>query len=115
MFHIKGNAVSEKPYLGAIQIIKEIIRVNNPSEKLHLIEGLQKQIESTILCFYKKYGIRIEGVEIDYKNMISIMLYVVIQANQTNLYPHTQLITHFEPKKNNKSNECSFENLNTVL
>lgn len=37
MFQVGGNIMSERPYQGAIQIIKEIIRVTSPSEKLHLI------------------------------------------------------------------------------
>lgn len=37
MFQAGGNIMSERPYQGAIQIIKEIVRVTSPSEKLHLI------------------------------------------------------------------------------
>lgn len=37
IFQVNGNIMSERPYQGAIQIIKEIIRVTSPSEKSHLI------------------------------------------------------------------------------
>jgi len=39
--------------------MKEIVRVVSPADKLQLIEGLQKQIDSTILRFYKKHGIKV--------------------------------------------------------
>jgi hypothetical protein len=68
-----------------------------------------------VLSFYKHYGIRVEGVEIDYNNMKAIMLYILVQANQANLYSHLQLVNHFSPKKNNKNNDSVLETIISVL
>ncbi len=44
MFNVKNGKLDERLYSGAIQIIKEIVRVNSPAEKMRLIEGLPRQI-----------------------------------------------------------------------
>lgn len=59
-YNAGGDLEGERPYAGAVQIIKEAIRVGNPAEKMNLIEGLEKQIESTVRGFNKKYGIKAE-------------------------------------------------------
>lgn len=43
-FKNEGVCANERPYSGAIQILKEVIRVTNPSDKLHLLEDILKQI-----------------------------------------------------------------------
>lgn len=47
--------------------------------------------------------------------MTSILMYIVLQANQTNLYSHMQLIASFGPKKKAKTNDKCFDHLNSVL
>ena len=49
-------------YLGTVQIINEIVRVNSPAEKMKLAEGIKKQIESSIQQFYRKHGIEDEKI-----------------------------------------------------
>lgn len=68
-----------------------------------------------MLSFYRNYGIRVDGVEIDYKNMKAIVLYILVQAGQPNLYAHLQLVNHFSPKKSNKNNDCVLEITIAVL
>lgn len=114
MFHIAPSLSNERPYAGAVQILKEIVRVGNPAEKLQLVDGLQKQIESTVVQFYKRHGIKAEGVEIDFGNAMTILSYIIVQANQTALYANLQIISYFGPKKTARSNEFSLHNLITA-
>lgn len=94
-----------------MQILKEIVRVANPTEKLQLVEGLQKQIESTVVQFYKRHGIKSEGVEIDFGNAMGILVYIIAQANQTALYANLQIISSFGPKKAGRNSEFSLQNI----
>ena len=47
-----------KPFSGAIQMVKEIIRVRNPYEKLKHLENLIRQLEFSISRFYEQHKIK---------------------------------------------------------
>lgn len=47
--------------------------------------------------------------------MKAIMLYILVQANQSNLYSHLQIVNNFSPKKINKNNDCVLEIIISVL
>ncbi len=90
------------------------MRVASPTEKLQLVDGLQKQIESTILQFYKRHGIKNDGLEIDFGNAMAILSYIIVQANQTALYQNLQIINNFGPKNTGRNSNFSLQNLITA-
>ena len=63
-FGIQNGKPEQKLYSGAVQIIKEVVRVNSPAEKIKLLEGLPRQIQSSIMGFYKKNRIPIDRVDL---------------------------------------------------
>lgn len=87
--------VEGRLYSGAIQIIKEIIRVPSPVEKMKLVEGLPKQIESSIVQFYQKHHIKFKKIEISSEDLSSILMFIIIQANQPFLLAHLEIAQLF--------------------
>ncbi len=79
------------------------MRVHSPAEKMKLFEGLPKQIESSILQFYKRNNIKIEKIEIDQQNLTSIILYLVVQANIPSFFAHLQVTILFSPSSRAES------------
>lgn len=71
------------------------MRVNSPAEKIKLAEGLQKQIESSISQFYRKHNIQFSKIEISSEDLSSILMYVIVEANQPTIYAHLQIAQLF--------------------
>lgn len=94
-----GGAAGERPYAGAVQMVREMARVGSAGEKWQLAEGLQKQLESSVMQFYRKHGIKAEGVEISPSDLQVLLLYLVVQANQPGLLAHLTLAAHFSHSK----------------
>jgi hypothetical protein len=94
-----GGAAGERPYAGAVQMVREMARVGSPGEKWQLAEGLQKQLESSVMQFYRKHGIKVEGVEVSPSDLQILLLYLVVQANQPGLLAHLTLAAHFSHSK----------------
>ena len=65
--------------------------MRSPAEKKKLIEGLHKQIESSIKQFYQKHNVEQEIKDLDSKNIKSILSYVLIQANQPAFIAHLEI------------------------
>ena len=60
MFDKPGTA-ADSPYSGVTQVLLETVRVPSPAEKMQLLEGLNKQVELSILSFNKRHGIEAES------------------------------------------------------
>jgi hypothetical protein len=74
-----------------------VIRVNSPAEKVRLLEGIQKQIENSVVQFYRKHGIEHNKIKISPEDLSNIFIYILVQANQPAIYAHIQIASLFRP------------------
>ena len=75
--------------------MKEIMRVNSPAEKKKLIDGLEKQIASSAQNFYQKNGVEVKKIELSPQDLNSILMFILVQANQPLLSAHFQITQLF--------------------
>jgi hypothetical protein len=82
---------------------------------MKLFEGLPKQIESSIIQFYKKNNIKLDKIEIDQQNLTSLILYLMVQANIPNFFAHLQIAILFSPSSRADSIIEAFLNACQIL
>ena len=54
-----------------------------------------RQLESSVIAFYRDYQLNKETINIDADNAISILTYIIVQANQPHLSCHISLVQNF--------------------
>lgn len=97
-FNIETKNQIQKPYAGPIKIVKEVIKARTPIEKTKCIENLISQIEFSIRKFYEDNRI-FQPISLDADNAIAILLYILVQSQQSQLVTHLTIIYNFLNKE----------------
>ena len=66
------------------------------------MEGFQKQIESSIQNFNKKHHIESEKNVLSSEDLKAILLYILVQSNQTVFFVHLQIGQSFNLAEGNQ-------------
>lgn len=82
------------PYSGPIKMVKEVSKVRTPFQKIKCLEAITQQVEFTIKKFYEDHHID-EPIALDADNAISILLYILVQSEQSQLLAQINAIEHF--------------------
>jgi hypothetical protein len=98
LFDCQTSALTEKPYEGLIKIVKEATKARTPVEKTKCIETLISQVEYSIAKFYQDNKIN-SLIHLDADNAIAILLYILVQSEQSQLLTHLNIVYNFLSKE----------------
>ena len=92
------NARMRKPpYLLPIHKLKEIAETESPIQKLDVLTKLNEYVCDSVDLFWKGIPVDRENLYIDADQLVSIYLYLIIQAGIPDFLVHLAIIDHFTP------------------
>ncbi len=87
--------VQGQPYLAAIEKLRQVAQLYTPMQKLQCIADLNSHICRCIDDFWKGVPVKREKLSIDADQYLSILVYIVVKANVSDLFTHIMLTNEF--------------------
>ena len=87
--------IETPPYQKAIDHLKEIARLYTPMQKLQCVASLNSVICQCIEDFWKNVPINKEKLSIDADQYLSILVYIVVKSQVSDLFTHITVSNEF--------------------